>query len=342
MIGTASRIASILALAFGLGLAPAWAGPTLDKVKQAGTMVCGVSTGLAGFSQPDSQGRYSGLDVDICKAIAASVFGDPDKVRYVPLTAQQRFTALQSGEIDVLSRNTTATLQRDAELGLNFAPVVFYDGQGFMVPKKLGVKSVKELNGATVCVQPGTTTELTLADYFGANNIQFKPLLIEKLDEVVAAYLSGRCDAITTDRSGLAAIRIGRTPNPDEHVILPETISKEPLAPAVRQGDEQWNDIARWIVYALIAAEEKGVTSQNLDEKAKSDDPDVKRMLGSTPGMGKALGLDEKWAYNAVKGVGNYGQIFERNVGAQSPLKLDRGLNDLWTRGGLMYAMPIR
>ena len=342
MSRTAFRFAPALAMALVLGLGSAWAGPTLDKIKQAGRVVCGVSTGLAGFSQPDSQGRYSGLDVDICKAIAASVFGDPDKVRYVPLTAQQRFTALQSGEIDVLSRNTTATLQRDAELGLNFAPVVFYDGQGFMVPKKLGVKSVKELNGATVCVQPGTTTELTLADYFGANNIQFKPLLIEKLDEVVAAYLSGRCDAITTDRSGLAAIRIGRTPNPDEHVILPETISKEPLAPAVRQGDDQWANVVRWVVYALIEAEEKGITSQNLDEKLNSNDPDAKRMLGATPGLGKVLGLDEKWAYNAIKSVGNYGQIFERNVGDKSPLKLDRGPNDLWTRGGLMYAIPIR
>src|SRR4051812_27560383 len=347
MIEIAARIAAALALTVGLGLMPAtggtaWAGPTLDKIKQAGTVVCGVSTGVPGFSQPDSQGRYSGFDVDICKAISAAVLGDPEKVKYIPLTAQQRFTALQSGEIDILSRNTSATLQRDAELGLNFAPVVFYDGQGFMVPKKLNVKSAKELNGATICVQPGTTTELNLADYFRANNMQFQPLVIEKLDEVVAAYLSGRCDVFTTDRSGLAAIRIGRTPNPDEHLVLPETISKEPLAPAVRQGDDQWADIVRWVVYALMEAEEKGLTSQNLDEKAKSEDPDVKRMLGATPGMGKALGLDEKWAYNAIKAVGNYGEIFERHVGSKSPLKLDRGLNDLWTRGGLMYAMPIR
>ena len=342
MFGTALRVALLLALTFVSGLAPAWAGPTLDKIKQAGTVVCGVNTGLAGFGQPDSQGRYSGLDVDICKAIAAAVLGDPEKVKYVPLTAQQRFTALQSGEVDVLSRNTTATLQRDAELGLNFAPVVFYDGQGFMVPKKLNVDSAKKLDGATVCVQPGTTTELNLADYFRANNMRFQPLVIEKLDEVVSAYLSGRCDVITTDRSGLAAVRTGRTPNPDEHVILPEVISKEPLAPAVRQGDDQWADIVRWVVYALIEAEEKGITSQNLDEKLNSNDPDAKRMLGATPGLGKALGLDEKWAYNAIKSVGNYGQIFERNVGDKSPLKLDRGPNDLWTRGGLMYAIPIR
>src|SRR3954470_24635553 len=332
-----------LALALGFGAtAAAQAGPTLDKVKQAGNVVCGVQTGVPGFGQPDSQGKYSGFNVDICRAISAALFGDPDKVKYVPLTAQQRFTALQSGEVDVLSRNTTYTLQRDAELGFDFAPVVYYDGQGFMVAKKLGVKSAKELNGATICVQPGTTTELNLADYFRANNMQFKPLVIEKLDEVVSAYLSGRCDVITTDRSGLAGIRTGRTPNPDEHVILPEVISKEPLAPAVRHGDEQWTDIVRWVVYALIAAEEKGVTSQNVDEKAKSEDLDVKRMLGVTPGMGKALGLDEKWAYNAIKAVGNYGEIFDRNVGDKSPLKLDRGPNDLWTRGGLMYAIPIR
>src|SRR3954451_25260803 len=326
-------------LAFGVA---AQAGATLDKIKQSGQISCGVATGVAGFGAPDSQGHWAGFNVDICRALSAAIFGAADKVKYVPLTAQQRFTALQSGEVDLLSNNTTDTLQRDTALGLNFAPVVFYDGQGFMVPKKLGVKSAKELNGATICVQPGTTTELNLADYFRANNLQFKPLVIEKLDELVAAYLSGRCDAITTDRSGLPGIRTGRTPSPDEHVILPETISKEPLAPAVRHGDNQWDDIVRWVVYALIQAEEKGITAQNLDEKSKSEDPDVKRMLGATPGMGKALGLDEKWAYNAVKAVGNYGQIFERNVGAQSPLKLDRGLNDLWTRGGLIYAIPIR
>ena len=343
MIATALRIVSVLAIAIGLGLpAAAEAAPTLDKIKQAGTVVCGVNTGLAGFGQPDSQGRYSGFDVDICKAIAAAALGDPGKVKYVPLTAQQRFTALQSGEVDVLSRNTTHTLQRDAELGLNFGPVVFYDGQGFMVPKKLNVKSAKELDGATICVQPGTTTELNLADYFRANNKTFKPLVIEKLDEVVAAYLSGRCDVFTTDRSGLAAVRTARVPNPDDHVILPDVISKEPLAPAVRQGDDHWADVVRWVVYALINAEEKGITSKNVDEKLKSDDPDVKRLLGSTPGMGKALGLDEKWAYNAIKSVGNYGEIFERNVGKESPLKLDRGINDLWTREGLMYAIPIR
>jgi general L-amino acid transport system substrate-binding protein len=325
----------------GLGGA-ALAGPTFDKVKQAGQIVCGVNTGLAGFAQPDNQGRYAGLDVDICKALAAALFGDVAKVKYVPLTAQQRFTALQSGEIDILSRNTTWTLQRDTDLGLNFTVVVYYDGQGFMVAKKLGVKSAKELNGATICVQPGTTTELNLADYFRANKLDFKPVVIEKLDEVESAFFSGRCDAYTTDRSGLAATRAARAPNPDDYVILPEVISKEPLAPAVRQGDDQWMDLVRWVIYALIEAEEKGITSKNVDDMLKSNDPGVKRLLGVTPGMGKSLGVDEKWAYNAIKMVGNYGEIFERNVGQGSPLKLDRGVNNLWTKGGLMYAMPIR
>jgi len=328
-------------VAIGSGVT-AHAGPTFDKVKQAGQIVCGVNTGLAGFAQPDNQGRYTGLDVDICKALAAALFNNADKVKYVPLTAQQRFTALQSGEVDLLSRNTTWTLLRDSDLGLNFAAVVFYDGQGFMVAKKLGVKSAKELNGATVCVQPGTTTELNLADYFRANKMQFKPVVIEKLDEVENAFFSGRCDAYTTDRSGLAATRAARAPNPGDYVILPEVISKEPLAPAVRQGDDQWNDVVRWVIYALFEAEEKGVTSKNVDDMAKSDDPTIKRLLGVTPGMGKALGVDEKWAYNAIKAVGNYGEIFERNVGEGSPLKLDRGPNNLWTQGGLIYAMPIR
>jgi len=343
MISMGWRAIAALAIAVGFGLAaPAEAGPALDKVKQAGSLVCGVNPGLAGFGQPDNQGRYTGLDVDVCKAIAAALFGDAGKVKYVPLTAQQRFTALQSGEVDVLSRNTTWTLQRDTELGLNFGPVVYYDGQGFMVTKKSGIKSAKELNGATICVQPGTTTELNLADYFRANKMNFKPLVIEKLDEVFAAYLSGRCDVFTTDRSGLAATRVARAPNPEDHVILPEVISKEPLAPTVRQGDDQWNDVVRWVVYALIEAEEVGITSKNIDEKLKSEDPGIKRMLGVTPGTGKALGLDEKWAYNAIKAVGNYGEIFDRNVGKDSPLKLDRGINGLWTQGGLMYAVPIR
>jgi general L-amino acid transport system substrate-binding protein len=322
--------------------ATAQAGATLDAVKKNGAVSCGVSTGLQGFSLADSQGRYAGLDVDICRMVAAAVLGDAGKVKYVPLSSQQRFTAIQSGEVDILSRTTTWTLQRDTQLGLNFAPVVFYDGQGFMVPKKLGLKSAKELKGATVCVQPGTTTELNLADFFRANKLDFKPVVIEKLEEVEAAYFSGRCDAYTTDRSGLAATRIGKAANPDDHVILPEVISKEPLAPAVRHGDDEWFDIVKWTVYASIEAEEDGITSKNVDEKAKSDDPNVKRLLGVTPGMGKAMGLDEKWAYNLIKQVGNYGEVFDRNVGKDSPLKLERGLNDLWTRGGLMYSMPVR
>jgi general L-amino acid transport system substrate-binding protein len=320
----------------------ALAGPTLDGVKSRGVVTCAVNTGLAGFGMPDQQGGYKGLDIDTCRAIAAAVLGDAKKVKFIPATTQQRFTVLQSGEADVLTRNTTDTLLRDTEQGFNFAPVTYYDGQGFMVAKKLGVKSAKELNGATICVQPGTTTELNLADYFRANKMSFKPLTIEKLAEVEDAFFSGRCDAYTTDRSGLAATRAGKASNPDDYVILPEVISKEPLAPAVRDGDEEWFDIVKWTVYAMIGAEEKGITSANVDEALKSDDPDVKRMLGVTPGLGKALHLDEKWAYNVIKQVGNYGEVFERNVGKQTPLKLDRGLNNLWTQGGLMYAMPFR
>jgi general L-amino acid transport system substrate-binding protein len=330
-------VAAVTALA-----GAAQAGVTLDKVKAAGQISCGVPTGIAGFAAPDSQGHWAGFDVDVCRALSAAIFGDADKVKYVPLTAQQRFTALQSGEVDVLSNNTTDTLQRDTELGLNFAPVVFYDGQGFMVAKKLGVKSAKELNGATICVAPGTTTELNLADYFRANKMDLKPVVIEKVDELYAAFFSGRCDVITGDASGLAAQRLGRASNPDDYVVLPERISKEPLAPVVRHGDDQWDDVVRWVVYALIEAEEKGITSKNVDEKLKSEDPGIKRMLGVTPGMGKALGLDEKWAYNEIKFVGNYGEIFDRTLGKDTELKFERGLNDLWTRGGLMYAMPIR
>ena len=332
-----------LALAIGFGIAAsAQAGPTLDKVKQAGGIVCGVQTGVAGFAQPDSQGKYSGFNVDICRAISAALFGDPDKVKYVPLTAQQRFTALQSGEVDLLSNNTTLTLQRDTELGFDFAPVVFYDGQGFMVTKKLNVKGAKELNGATVCVAPGTTTELNLADYFRANKMEFKPVVIEKLDELVAAFFSGRCDAYTTDSSALAAVRVGRASNPDDYIILPERISKEPLAPVVRHGDNQWRDVVTWVIYALMEGEEKGIAQKNVDEMAKNEDPTIKRLLGGTPGMGKALGLDEKWAYNAIKAVGNYGEIFDKHLGLSSPLKLERGYNNLWTKGGLIYAPPIR
>jgi general L-amino acid transport system substrate-binding protein len=337
-----SARAFVIAAAVTVLGSAAQAGPTLDKVKQAGQLVCGVQTGTAGFGMPDSQGRYAGFNIDICKALSAAIFGAADKVKYVPLTAQQRFTALQSGEVDLLSNNTTDTLQRDTALGLNFAPVVFYDGQGFMVPKKLGVKSAKELNGATICVGQGTTTELNLADYFRANKMEFKPVVLEKIDEIEAAFYSGRCDVFTGDSSALNANRLSRAPNPDDYIILPERISKEPLAPVVRHGDDEWNDIIRWVVYALFEAEEKGITSKNVDDMLKSDDPNIKRMLGVTPGTGKALNLDEKWAYNAIKLVGNYGEIFDRNLGKDTELKFERGLNNLWTNGGLIYAMPIR
>jgi general L-amino acid transport system substrate-binding protein len=335
-------LAAVLGLALILYPDVGQAGPTLEKLKQHGQLVCGVQTGLAGFGAPDSQGRYAGFNVDICRALSAAVFGAADKVKYVPLTAQQRFAALQSGEVDILSNNTTDTLQRDTQLGLNFAPVVFFDGQGFMVPKTLGVKNAKELNGATICVLPGTTTELNLADYFRANKMEFKPVVIEKLDEVENAFYSGRCDVFTNDASALNANRLSRAPNPDDYMILPERISKEPLAPVVRHGDDEWSDIVRWVIYALFEAEERGIISKNVDEMAKSDDPNIKRMLGVTPGMGKSLGLDEQWAYNAIKLVGNYGEIFDRNLGKDTELKLERGLNNLWAKGGLIYAMPIR
>ena len=337
-LGGASAAAA-LALATA---STASAGATLDGVKSRGTLVCAVNTGLAGFALPDREGNYQGLDADTCRAIAAAVLGDAKKVKFVPATAQQRFTLLQTGEVDVLVRNTTWTLLREADNGFLFAPVTYYDGQGFMVAKKLGVKSAKELDGATICVQPGTTTELNLADYFRTNHMNFKPLVIEKLDEVENAFFSGRCDAYTTDRSGLAATRAGKAPNPDDYIILPEVISKEPLAPAVRHGDDEWYDVVKWTLYGMLDAEEKGIGAKTVDGMLTSDDPEVKRMLGVTPGMGKALHLDEKWLYNIVKQVGNYGESFERNVGKDSPLKLERGLNRLWTQGGILYGMPIR
>ncbi|NDY84212.1 amino acid ABC transporter substrate-binding protein [Orrella sp. NBD-18] len=319
----------------------AQAGATFDNVKKKGFVQCGVSTGVIGFSAADSKGVWKGLDVDMCRAVAATMFGDSTKFKVTPLTSQQRFTALQSGEIDVLTRNTTQTLTRDTTLGMLGAGVNYYDSQGVIVRKDLGVKSAKELNGATVCVQPGTTTELNLADFFRANNITFKPVVIEKLDEVVGAFVSGRCDAYTTDKSGIAGSRSAMQ-NPDQYIILPEDFSKEPLGPMVRQGDEQWFNVIRWALFAMIEAEEYGITSKNVDEMLKSTNPNVQRILGVTPGMGKNLGVDDKWAYNIVKQVGNYGESFERNVGADSPLKLPRGLNQQWNKGGIMYAWPIR
>ena len=340
------KTAAIGLAAIVLGTAgTAYAGKDLDAAKARGSINCGVGTGTAGFMLANSQGKWVGLNVDVCRAIAAAIFGDAEKVKYVPLTSQQRFTALQSGEVDVLSNNTTFTLTRDTALGLEFTGITYYDGQGFMVPKKLGVKSAKELNGATVCVAPGTTTELNLADYFRANKMTFKPVVIEKADEIRAAFFSGRCDVYTTDASALAAVRVANTPAPltaDDFIILPEIISKEPLGPVVRHGDNQFADIVRWALYAMVEAEEYGITSKNVDEMLKSDNPTIKRILGVTPGMGKALGVDEKWVYNIVKQVGNYGESFDRNVGAGSPLKIARGQNELWTKGGLQYAPPIR
>jgi general L-amino acid transport system substrate-binding protein len=312
---------------------------TFDAVKAKGFVQCGVNTSVAGFSAPDSQGRWSGIDVDLCRAVAAAMFGDSTKVRYTPLTAQQRFTALQSGEIDVLSRNTTWTLSRDTSLGLDFVGVNFYDGQGFMVPRKLGVKSAKELNGATICVQPGTTTELNLTDYFRANRMQFTPVVIEKLEEVVAAYFSGRCDVYTTDASGLASTRTSQAPNPNDHVILPEIISKEPLGPSVRHGDNRWGDVVKWSLFAMLEAEELGLSSKNIDQNLNSTNPSIQRFVGATGEYGKMLGIDNKWAYNIIKQVGNYAESYERNI---VPLGLERGVNKLWKDGGLMYPMPMR
>jgi general L-amino acid transport system substrate-binding protein len=325
---------------FGLLVAaPAWAQSTLDAVRAKGFVQCGVNTGLAGFSQPDSKGVWRGLDVDACRAVAAAVFGDASRARYTPLTAQQRFTALQSGEVDILSRNTTWTITRDTSLGLNFVGVNYYDGQGFMVPRKLNVKSAKQLSGATVCVQPGTTTELNLADYFRANKMTFRPVVIEKLEEVLNAYFAGRCDVYTTDHSGLIAVRAARAPNPADHVILPEVISKEPLGPAVRHGDDRWYDIVKWSVFAMMEAEEIGLTSKNIDEHAKSANPAIQRFLGESGDIGKMLGLDNRWAYHIVKQVGNYAESFDANL---TPLGFERGLNRLWNQGGIMYAPPIR
>lgn len=326
-----------------LASVPALAGKTLDAIKARGQIVCGVNTGLAGFSAADSQGNWSGLDVDVCRAIAAATLGDANKVKWVPLTAQQRFTALQSGEIDILSRNTTWTLSRDASLGLNFTAVTFYDGQGFMVPTKLGVKSAKQLKGATVCVQSGTTTEKNLTDYSRANKLDLKPIVFEKVEATTGAYFSGRCAVLTTDASGLASIRTKEAKDPKEHVVLPELISKEPLAPAVRRGDDEWFGIAKWVIYGLIEAEEYGITKANIDEMIKtSKDPVVMRIVGTSEDTGKLLGLDKDWMVRAIKAVGNYGEIFERNVGPDTALNLPRGNNAQWTEGGLMYAPPVR
>ncbi len=319
----------------------AMAGETLDTVKARGFLKAGVNGDVYGFSMPDEKGVWKGLDVDSARAVAAAVFGDASKVEFTALTAVQRLPALQSKEIDVLCRNTTQTLTRETTNGLNFCQVNYYDGQGFLVSKKLGVKSAKELDGAAVCVLPGTTTEMNAADFFRANGMSWKPVVIEQASELNKAFFAGRCDALTSDASQLAAHR-SVAPNPDEYVLLPEIISKEPLAPVVRHGDDQWYDIVNWVTMSLIEAEELGITSKNVDELLKSDNPKIKRLLGVTEGMGKALGLDDKCFYNAVKQVGNYGEIYERTVGPDTKLGLPRGLNALWTEGGLMYASPLR
>ena len=333
--------AAALAAAAAVTTLPAHAGKDLDAIKSRGSLNCGVNTGLAGFSQADSQGRWSGLDVDVCRAVAAAILNDPNKVRYVPLNAQQRFTALQSGEVDVLSRNTTWTLTRDASLGMHFTGVNFYDGQGFMVPKSLNVKSARELRGATVCVQSGTTTELNLTDFSRTHNLNLRPVVFADLPATNAAYFAGRCQAYTTDASGLASIRAKEAAKPDDHVILPELISKEPLGPAVRRGDDEFFGIVKWVGYALLEAEELGVTQANVDAmKRDSKNPNVMRLLGGgTEDTGKLIGLDKDWAVRAIKAVGNYGESYERNI---TPIGLPRGVNALWNKGGLMYPMPVR
>ena len=330
----------LVGVAFGLSAGAASA-TTLEDVKGKGHIQCGVSQGLPGFSNPDDKGEWTGLDVDYCRAVAAAIFGDANAVKFTPLSAKERFTALQSGEVDILSRNTTWTMGRDTALGLNFAGVDYYDGQGFMVRKSLGVSSALELSGASVCTNTGTTTELNVADYFRSNNMDYEIVAFEKADEVVQAYDAGRCDVYTTDASGLYAQRLKLT-DPNEHMVLPEIISKEPLGPVVRQGDDEWFNIAKWVLFALINAEELGVTQANVEEMKGSDNPAVKRMLGTEGAFGEGIGLENDWAAKAIAAVGNYGEVFDRNVGPNTPLGIARGLNALWTKGGLMYAPPIR
>ncbi len=334
-------VAALVATMGTLAASPAFAGKTVDAVKARGQVVCGVNTGLAGFSQADSSGAWSGLDVDFCKAVAAAVLSDPSKVKYVPLNAQQRFAALQSGEVDILSRNTTGTLSRDASLGLHFVGTSFYDGQGFMV-KKGKITSAKQLKGAAVCVQSGTTTEKNLTDFSRANKLNIKPIVFEKIEAATGAYFTDRCQAYTTDASGLASTRSKEAKVPADHVILPDLISKEPLGPMVRRGDDEWLAINKWVLYGLIEAEEYGIKQANVEEMKKSADPQVGRMLGATEDLGKHLGLDKEWLARAVTATGNYGEIFERNVGPKTPLNLPRGKNNLWNSGGLMYAPPLR
>ncbi|MCC0003193.1 MAG: amino acid ABC transporter substrate-binding protein [Methylobacteriaceae bacterium] len=334
-------LAPVAIAAFALSASVAWAGPTLDQVKKRGELVCGSNPGIAGFGLPDDKGQWKGFDIDFCRAVAAAVFNDPTKVRFVPLSAKDRFTALQSGEIDVLSRNTTWTLSREAGQGFEFGPVTYYDGQGFMVRKKLNINSALELNGASICVQQGTTTELNLADYFRSHDMKYESVVFATADEALKAYDTGRCDVFTSDMSQLYGERT-KLSRPDDNVVLPEVISKEPLGPVVRQGDDQWFNLIKWTHYAMVTAEELGVTSKNVDDKLKSTNPEVKRLLGAEGNFGAMLGVSQDWAYRIVKLVGNYGEVFERNVGQESKLKIARGLNSLWTKHGLQYAPPIR
>ena len=333
-----------VALAAGLvAAAPAMASKTMESIKKKGEVSCGVNTALGGFGIAGSDGKWTGFDVDYCRAIAAAALGDANKVRYVPLSAAQRFTALQSGEIDVLARNTTWTMSRDTQLGTTFGATNFFDGQGFLVPKSLKVKSAKQLKGATICVQSGTTTEKNLADYFRMNKMTYKPVVAEDLKVVIANYNEGRCKVFTSDASQLAAIRANDTKVPDDHIILPEIISKEPLGPVTRQGDEAWSKLVTWVHFAMITAEELGVNAGNVDQMRSDANPEIQRLLGQgNNDFGKSIGTDAQWAYRVIKQVGNYGEVFERHVGKKTPLKLDRGQNALWTNGGLQYAPPIR
>ena len=337
-----TALGALIALGALAATLPAQAGKTIDTIKQRGQLVCGVNPSLPGFSAADSQGNWAGLDVDVCKAVAATLLSDASKIKWVPLNAAQRFAALQAGEIDILSRNTTWTLTRDASLGLHFTGTTYYDGQGFMVTKKSKITSAKQLKGATVCVQSGTTTEKNLTDYSKAAGLNMKSVVFETQEATNKAYFSGRCQAYTTDASGLASVRNKEAGNPEDHVILPELISKEPLGPAVRRGDDEFFAIVKWVVFALVEAEEYGITQANVDQMKTSTDPVVQRILGTSEDTGKLLGLDKDWAYRAIKATGNYGEIFERNVGPKSTLKLPRGANNLWSKGGFMYAPPVR
>jgi general L-amino acid transport system substrate-binding protein len=333
--------AMLVAAAAGAS-APAHAGATIDAIRQRGEVVCGVSTGIGGFSIADSSGQWTGLTTDFCRAVSAAVLGDAAKEKFVPLSPQQRFTALQSGEVDMLTTVATWTLTRDASLGLLYAGVYFYDGQGFLVPKSLDLKSALDLDGASICTATGTTSELNLADYFRANGKKFTPVVFESQNEARAAFFSGRCQAFSADMSYLSSVRASDAPNPDEWVILPEMISKEPLGPVVGRNDLDWYTVAKWTLMALIEAEEKGITQANVDQMKDSQDPTIQRLLGTSGDMGEKLGLDAGWAYRAIKRGGNYGEIFERNVGPKTPLRMERSANALWTQGGQMYALPVR